>query len=118
MADEEDWYNNPPEQFDFQAEVGPNGEWSDRFTAMLRGIVDRNEAALPSPNIPPWLAAPNIPFRSMGWRMGCGEDIMHRHLDFLEGLSADDYAAYVAANPEPESWSGWYRGIERMRAKQ
>jgi hypothetical protein len=57
---------------------------------------------------PPWRKYPQIPARSMGWRMGHGEDFWVRwHLAY-GALDDAARAAYRERFPEPEDWAGFY----------
>jgi len=62
---------------------------------------------------PPWIAYPNLPFGSIGWRMGKGEDHYNQFYRFISGLPGAELTAYVAENPEAPGWEGIY---ERIRA--
>lgn len=61
---------------------------------------------------PVWIAFPLIPWGSIGWRMGAGEDYWHAWLAWFNGLSAEERAAYQQTWPEPEMWQGFYAFVE------
>lgn len=65
-----------------------------------------NEMASPMP--PPWLQHPDIKRRSIGWRMGRGEDYMVQWGPWFKGLSSAGRSQYQALYPEPEEWKGFY----------
>jgi hypothetical protein len=59
----------------------------------------------------PWIAYPDIPAGSIGWRMGPGEgayDIFYRWFSALTELEAEQFQR---ANPEPDEWHGIYAKI-------
>ena len=61
---------------------------------------------------PPWIEFPDIPWGSVGWRMGFGE----RHwLTWVEwwskSTSTGERDAYQSRWPEPEEWAGFYEFI-------
>ncbi|MEG3181011.1 hypothetical protein [Sphingomonas sp. LT1P40] len=58
--------------------------------------------------IPPWSALPMIKRRSIGWRMGLGEDYMAEFCDWFRTLTNDENERYVTRYPEPTEWSGFY----------
>ena len=39
--------------------------------------------------VPPWAKYPNIPLGSIGWRMGLGEDYLHRFMDWYKSSRGD-----------------------------
>jgi hypothetical protein len=57
---------------------------------------------------PPWIAFPMIPFGSIGWRMGDGEDYWKRFDAWYRQLQPVHRDRYAAEHPEPEGWSGFY----------
>jgi hypothetical protein len=57
---------------------------------------------------PPWLEYPEVPYLSIGWRMGEGEGYMDRWFESFAGLSDSDADAYVRQYPEPGGWIGFY----------
>ena len=58
--------------------------------------------------LPLWLAFPEIPRYSIGWRMGVGEDYAMEFGEWWETLSAEAQQAYQQRYPEPAGWRGWY----------
>lgn len=56
---------------------------------------------------PPWEAHPEIPWPSIGWRMGIGEDYLDRFYAWFATLNADAKAQWLKDNPEPEEWEGF-----------
>ena len=59
--------------------------------------------------IPPWQKHPEIPFGSIGWRMGNGEDYWVAFHEWFKRKSADHKLRYAQENPEPAGWEGFYR---------
>lgn len=53
---------------------------------------------------PEWLACPEIPQYSIGWRMGCGEDYRYKLGDWLDTLSGQELAEYERLFPMPVFW--------------
>ena len=68
--------------------------------------------AMTEPLLPVWIAFPKIPWGSVGWRMGAGEDYWHRWATWFKGTSPSARAQYKAAWPEPEGWEDFYSFIE------
>ena len=63
---------------------------------------------------PPWSALPHIPYGSIGWRMGAGEDVATHFYRVFSDLSVEARDDYERLNPEPQEWKGYY---DRIRAK-
>ena len=61
---------------------------------------------------PVWVEFPSIPWGSIGWRMGAGEDYMHAWCRWFMALSPSDRAAYRTRSPEPDGWTGFFDFIE------
>ncbi|GAB4214526.1 MAG: hypothetical protein OHK0022_53180 [Roseiflexaceae bacterium] len=59
--------------------------------------------------LPPWLAYPDIPPWSIGWRMGVGEHYLHRWNTWYYALSEQARRAYREHYPPPEEWAPFYR---------
>ena len=57
---------------------------------------------------PPWKVFPHIPFGSIGWRMGPGEDYWMEFNDWYRRKSRVHRQRYAIENPEPEGWAGFY----------
>ena len=53
---------------------------------------------------PEWLACPEIPQYSIGWRMGYGEDYGCRLWDWLQTLSSQEREEYDRLFPHPVFW--------------
>ena len=64
---------------------------------------------------PPWIVEPDIPAGSTGWRMGRGEDAYDAFYRWFSGLTDEAAQAVEAMNPEPSSWSGFYRNLRENR---
>ncbi|WP_175631388.1 NADAR family protein [Bacteroides acidifaciens] len=61
-----------------------------------------------NPLPPLWLAYPEIPQYSIGWRMGYGEDYRWLFNDWFTDLSEEEQAKYREMFPTPYSWQGYY----------
>ena len=61
---------------------------------------------------PVWAAFPRIPWGSIGWRMGPGEQYWNQWIRWYKSLPQEDCLAYKEANTEPEEWLGFYAFIE------
>lgn len=59
---------------------------------------------------PLWLAYPDIPRYSIGWRMGGGEDYSWNFSLWWRGLNQETKDVYQKMYPEPKGWKGWYTG--------
>jgi hypothetical protein len=59
--------------------------------------------------VPPWVKYPNIPARSIGWRMGIGEDHAIKFHEWYMQQSDDVRLAVRSRYPEPEPWSGYFQ---------
>ena len=58
--------------------------------------------------IPPWAAFPEIPFGSLGWRMGSGEFYMIRFNEWFSKLEKSKKEEYMKKYPKPENWESFY----------
>ncbi len=58
---------------------------------------------------PLWVAFPDIPWGSLGWRMGFGEAYADRWIPWFSALSEDARRDYIAQWPEPDQWRGFYQ---------
>jgi hypothetical protein len=61
---------------------------------------------------PLWVKHPDIPWGSIGWRMGWGEAYWGEWRNFFLALNEKDRHRYRESWPEPESWRGLYAFIE------
>lgn len=61
---------------------------------------------------PVWAAFPDIPWGSIGWRMGSGEDYCGEWRGWYCKLDELDKRAYKNQWPEPEPWKGFYDFID------
>ena len=66
------------------------------------------ERELLTAKLPLWLAFPEIPRYSIGWRMGAGEDYVMAFGNWWEKLSLKAQQEYQQRYPEPADWHGWY----------
>lgn len=71
----------------------------------------KNTYTLENPLPPPWIMYPNIPPRSIGWRMGYGEFYIFTFCDWFKSLSKDEQNIYQDMFPEPKkTWHWFYTG--------
>jgi hypothetical protein len=61
---------------------------------------------------PVWIEFPKIPWGSIGWRMGAGEDYWHKWMPWYKELSVSEREAYKTNWPEPEGWKDFYAFVE------
>lgn len=61
---------------------------------------------------PLWVEFPDIPWGSLGWRMGFGEQYWAQWQPFYLSLSAHDREIYRRDWPESDEWKGLYEFIE------
>ena len=59
----------------------------------------------------PWIAFPELPAGSIGWRMGSGEDAYDTFYRWFSALTPEQAQAFERENPEPEGWRGTYANI-------
>jgi hypothetical protein len=64
------------------------------------------------PMQPVWIAFPRIPWGSIGWRMGAGEDYWHAWAPWFRSLPEAERDAYKSEWPEPDGWKDFYSFIE------
>lgn len=64
-----------------------------------------------APLRPLWIEFPRIPWGSIGWRMGGGEEYWHNWSDWFKSMPEGECAAYATAWPEPSGWEGLYSFI-------
>lgn len=60
---------------------------------------------------PPWVAFPDLPRGSMGWRMGAGEEALMRFAEYVRGLPLEEARQLQERYPEPEAWQGFLDGM-------
>jgi hypothetical protein len=61
---------------------------------------------------PVWIAFPDIPWGSVGWRMGFGETYWYEWKAWYLALPIDQRVEYKAKWSEPEPWAGFYDFME------
>ena len=61
---------------------------------------------------PLWEEYPGIPWGSIGWRMGAGEDYSIEWNKWYGSLSKEEKEKYKSKWPEHEGWQGFYAFIE------
>ncbi len=66
------------------------------------------EKELHEAKLPLWLAFPDIPRYSIGWRMGEGEGYAWDFHQWWQTLSSAAQQEYQKRYPEPAGWRGWY----------
>ena len=75
---------------------------------LIQYLKDNPDPVYPDPMLPPWVQYPHIRRGSIGWRMGPGEDYRDAFWDWYLELSEERRKQYIADNPEPEEWAGYY----------
>lgn len=68
--------------------------------------------------IPPWAKHPEIPFGSIQWRMGVGEDYAAQFDEWFGSLSPAAKAQYVTENPPPDGWTRFYQIREYLSGER
>jgi hypothetical protein len=64
--------------------------------------------------VPPWVKYPNLPKRSMGWRMGQGEHYKcDRYPAWWSRQTRPIRLQVRAKYPEPEEWVGYYQWLSQ-----
>jgi hypothetical protein len=66
-----------------------------------------------SPPKPPWIEFPDIPWGSVGWRMGSGETHWNDWHCWYKELTEAERLQYQINWPEREDWEGFYAFIEK-----
>jgi hypothetical protein len=61
---------------------------------------------------PVWIVFPNIPWGSIGWRMGGGEAYWHKWTTWFRSLPEPARQVYKSKWLEPDRWIGFYSFIE------
>jgi hypothetical protein len=105
---------DPAALAEYEERYPPPEGWSAFYPvfsgALLRQLEDRHVDSFDSEGymLPPWIACPDIPRYSIGWRMGGGEDYWIAFIDWYRGLQSKEREQYRQAYPEPDEWSGLY----------
>ncbi|SMX30959.1 hypothetical protein [Actibacterium lipolyticum] len=84
----------------------------------LETLIERSNEIrqnYPDPMVAPWGQFPTIPPRSIGWRMGPGEDYFLDFHDWFKKLSREEQTNYCVKNPEPAGWAGFYTRIQNTK---
>ena len=61
---------------------------------------------------PVWVEFPDIPWGSIGWRMGAGEDYWAEWCSWYSSLSETEKTSYKSQWMEPEPWVGFFSFID------
>ncbi len=67
----------------------------------------KTEKELSDARLPLWLAFPDIPRYSIGWRMGAGDGYSWDFYQWWQALSPAAQQEYQQRYPEPVGWRGW-----------
>jgi hypothetical protein len=59
--------------------------------------------------VPPWVKFPNIPARSIGWRMGVGEAHAIKFHEWYTQQPEEIRAVVRSRYPEPIAWTGYFQ---------
>lgn len=62
---------------------------------------------------PPWDKYPNLERQNIGWRMGYEEEYYDQFYKWFSNLIAPEQDGFVARNPEPNGWEGFYDMIRK-----
>jgi protein-tyrosine-phosphatase/N-acetylglutamate synthase-like GNAT family acetyltransferase len=73
---------------------------------LVRGVAA--ELAAHGTLVPPWIKHPDLPRRSLGWRMGAGEWYLDVWRHWWQGVDEAGRAAYRARWPAPDAWGNWW----------
>jgi ADP-ribosylglycohydrolase len=68
--------------------------------------------------VPPWIKFPNLPFGSIGWRMGAGEYYYDRYAEWYQSQNTPMRKSTRKKYLEPRDWSGCYARLRWMRASR
>lgn len=63
---------------------------------------------------PPWIAFPDYPMFSLGFRMGGGETYMKAFMGWYSAANTDERAEFQKAHPEPGRYQGYYETIDDL----
>ena len=61
--------------------------------------------------LPPWIQLPDLPYGSIGWRMGSGEYVIDNFKEWYGSLPRLARKAFRAHYPEPDAWKGFFSRI-------
>ncbi len=84
------------------------GDYVIRVTPVNAGAHGAYRLTLADAPPPPWIACPDIPYGSIGWRMGGGEGVMIEFSNFWRGVSSAGRATYRERHPAPKGWERFY----------
>ena len=75
-----------------------------------QGVPDFDQGGI---MVPPWVKYPHIPFGSIGWRMGDGENYRYRFGEWWLSQNEDIRIQSKIAYPEPDEWPCFYAVLEQ-----
>ena len=88
------------------------------FTDFMRPVTGGPSAisghTYSPPFEPPWIAFPDYPMFSMGFRMGGGETYMRAFMGWYSAANTDERAEFQKAHPEPDRYQGYYETIDDL----
>ena len=58
--------------------------------------------------VPPWVKFPNLPYGSLGWRMGIGEGYMDEFLTWFKGCDDEVRDKLKSKYQGPGQWSNFF----------
>lgn len=91
-------------------------DWKRHAVEYRRGQIAKLRATGDLP--PPWVTCPQIPYGSIGWRMGDGECVMCDWRDWMHGLSRERFVSYCQRHGPRESWlAGLVRTFRILRSR-
>ncbi len=56
----------------------------------------------------PWIEYPELPFGSLGWRMGGGEGYLDMFLEWFYQQDKNSLDSFFAQYPPPDEWSKFF----------
>jgi hypothetical protein len=62
---------------------------------------------------PPWIKFPNIPYKSIGWRMGDAELYMADFGKWYIRLQPSQRKRFLILNPQPNEWIEYFDNLNR-----
>lgn len=64
----------------------------------------------------PWIEFPELPYGSLGWRMGGGEGYLDRFLEWFYQLDQAGLDCFFEQYPPPDEWASFFEyHLEKMK---
>lgn len=61
--------------------------------------------------VPPWVKYSNIPYGSVGWRMGTGEGYLDSFKEWFKSRDREIQNAVMKAYNDHNDWEGFYTNL-------